>query len=194
MWAVMMVAMMLPSLVPMLWRYRKAVCASGATRLESLTMVVGAAYFLAWTAFGMVVFPLGAALAAVELQLPALARAVPLMVSLIVVIAGVFQFTAWKAHQLDCCRNAPGRGRMLRADVGTAWRHGVRLALHCGYCCAGQMAILLAVGVMDLRIMVVVTAANIVERIARKAERVTRALGAVAVVAGLFLIARTIGL
>jgi predicted metal-binding membrane protein len=33
MWVVMMVAMMLPSLVPMLWRYRQAVGRPGETRL-----------------------------------------------------------------------------------------------------------------------------------------------------------------
>ena len=42
MWVVMMVAMMLPSLVPMLWRYRQAVGRTGETRLGRLTMLVGA--------------------------------------------------------------------------------------------------------------------------------------------------------
>src|SRR5579864_8532493 len=41
MWVVMMVAMMLPSLVPMLWRYRLAVGRAGETRLGRLTAVVG---------------------------------------------------------------------------------------------------------------------------------------------------------
>src|ERR1700684_2287202 len=36
MWVVMMVAMMLPSLVPMLWRYRQALGTAGATRLGRL--------------------------------------------------------------------------------------------------------------------------------------------------------------
>src|SRR3954465_6333113 len=62
MWIMMMVAMMLPSLVPMLWRYRQAV--GGSRRLGSLTAVVGLGYFFVWTAFGMAVFPLGVALAA----------------------------------------------------------------------------------------------------------------------------------
>ena len=42
MWVVMMVAMMLPSLVPMLWRYRQAVGSTGAGRLGRLTVLVGA--------------------------------------------------------------------------------------------------------------------------------------------------------
>src|SRR5271166_1096013 len=82
---------------------------------------------------------------------------------------------------------APGRGRTLPADAGTAWRHGLRLGLHCSYCCAGLMAILLVIGVMDLRAMAVVTAAITVERLAPAGERVARAIGAAVVGAGLFL-------
>jgi hypothetical protein len=68
MWVVMMVAMMLPSLIPMLWRYREAVGRTGRTRLGWLTVLVGAGYFFVWTGFGMAAFPLGVALAAVEMQ------------------------------------------------------------------------------------------------------------------------------
>ncbi len=193
-WVVMMVAMMLPSLVPMLWRYRQAVGRTGETRLAWLTALVGAGYFFVWTVFGMAAFPLGVALTAVEMQLPALARAVPIAVGVVVLIAGALQFTAWKAHHLACCREAPGRGRTLPADAGTAWRHGLRLGLHCSYCCAGLTTILLVIGVMDLRAMAIVTAAITVERLAPAGERVARAIGALAVGGGLFLIARAAGL
>ena len=64
MWVVMMVAMMLPSLVPMLRRYRQAVGRTGETRLGWLTALVGAGYFFVWTVFGMAAYPLGVALAA----------------------------------------------------------------------------------------------------------------------------------
>ena len=56
MWLVMMVAMMLPSLVPMLRRYRNAVDRRGETRLGWLTTVVGAGYFFVWAVFGMATF------------------------------------------------------------------------------------------------------------------------------------------
>src|SRR6266487_6166763 len=194
MWVVMMVAMMLPSLVPMLWRYRQAVGRPGEIRLGWLTALVGVGYFLVWTAFGMAAFPLGVAVAAVEMQQPALARAVPTAVGVIVLIAGSLQLTAWKARQLACCREAPGRGRTLPADAGTAWRHGLRLGLRCSYCSGGLMAILLGLGVMDLRAMAVVAAAITVERLASAGERIARAIGAVVVGAGLFLIARAVGL
>jgi len=194
MWVVMMVAMMMPSLVPMLGRYRQAVSGTGETRLGRLTALVGVGYFFVWTVFGMAVFPLGIALAAVEMQEPALARAVPVAVGGVVLIAGAFQFTAWKARQLACCREAPGRDRTLQADAGTAWRHGLRLGLHCSHCCAGLIAILLVIGFMDLCAMAVVAAAISVERLAPAGERVARATGAVSVGAGLFLIAQAIGL
>ena len=194
MWAVMMVAMMLPSLVPMLWRYRQAVGRAGATRLGRLTLLVGVGYFVVWTLFGVAAFPLGVALAAAGMQQPALARTVPLAVGGIVLIAGALQFTAWKARHLACCREAPGRGRTLPADAGTAWRHGLRLGLHCSTCCAGLTAIPLVIGVMDLRVMAVVTAAITAERLAPAGERVARAIGAVVVGAGLLLIARAAGL
>jgi len=77
MWVVMMAAMMLPSLVPMLLRYRRAVGGTGETRLGRLTAIVGAAYFLVWTVFGAAAYPLGIALAAIEMRLPVLARGAP---------------------------------------------------------------------------------------------------------------------
>jgi predicted metal-binding membrane protein len=194
MWIVMMVAMMLPSLVPMLWRYRRSVRREGEARLGLLTALVGLGYFFIWTLFGMVAFPLGVALATTEMQLPELARAVPVAVGVIVLIAGALQFTTWKARHLSCCRTIPAPGQTLPADAGTAWQHGLRLGLHCTYCCAGLIAVLLAIGVMDLRIMAVVTVAITAERLAPAGEQVARAIGAAGIGAGLFLIARAIGI
>jgi predicted metal-binding membrane protein len=198
MWIVMMMAMMTPSLVPMLYRYRQAVGGTGNVglnrRLGRLTAFVGVGYFFVWIVFGMAAFPLGAALAAIEMDEPALARAVPIAVGVVVLFAGFLQFTAWKSRHLACCREMPGRGRTLPADAGTAWRYGVRLGLHCARCCVGLMAILLVLGVMDLRAMAVVAAAITVERLAPAGERVAQVTGTVVIVAGLFLIAQAAGL
>jgi predicted metal-binding membrane protein len=193
-WLVMMVAMMLPSLVPMLLRYRQAVDGTDDARLGCLTALVGMGYFFVWTMFGMAIYVLGVALAAMEMQLPASARAVPIVAGGIVLIAGALQFTAWKARRLACCREATGRGRVLPAAAGTAWRHGLRLGLLCVHCCFGLTAVLLGLGVMDLRAMVAVTVAISAERLAAAGERVARAIGVVVVGAGLFLIVRAAGL
>jgi predicted metal-binding membrane protein len=174
----------------MLWRYREAVGRVGEKRLGLLTAIVGVGYLCVWTAFGLAAFPIGVALAAIEMQVPALARAVPMAVGVVVLIGGALQFTRWKARQLACCRETPRRGQTLPADFGTAWRHGLRLGLHCSYCCVGLTAILLVIGVMDLGAMAVVMAAITVERLAPRGERVARAIGVVIVVAGLFLIVR----
>jgi predicted metal-binding membrane protein len=194
MWVVMMMAMMLPSLVPMLWRYRQAVGWRGESHLGSLTVLAGLGYFFVWTLFGLALFPLGTAMAACEMELPALARAVPVAVAVVVLIAGGLQFHQWKAYHLACCREAPGRGRTLPADIGTAWRQGLHFGLHCGMSCANLTAILLVIGVMDPRAMALVTAAITVERLAPAGERVAQVIGAVVVGAGLVLLARAAGL
>ena len=143
--------------------------------------------------FGMAVYPLGVALATAEMHMPALARFVPIAVGVIVLAAGAIQFTRWKARHLACCRRASGHGHPLAEEPGAAWRHGLRLGLHCGCCCAGLTMILLVVGVMDLRVMAVVMAAISVERLAPAGERAARAVGVVVVAAGLFLIVRALG-
>ncbi len=170
MWIVMMVAMMLPSLVPTLRRYHKA-------GLGRLTALVGVGYFAVWTVFGMVAYLLGVALP----------RATPIAIGVVVLMAGFLQFTAWKARHLACCREARARGR-------SAWQHGLSLGLHCSQCNVGLMAILLVIGVMDLRAMAAVAVAITVERLAPAGERIARATGAIALGAGLVLIARAAGL
>jgi predicted metal-binding membrane protein len=192
MWVVMMAAMMLPSLEPMLSRYREAVCATSESQLTRLTALAGAGYFFVWTLLGLAVFPLGAALAAVEMEVPIVARAVPIAAGVVVVAAGALQFTPWKAHQLACCREAPGPNCTLPAHTTSAWRQGIHFGLHCGLCCANLTAVLLAAGVMDLRAMAVVTAAITAERLAPSGKRVVPATGAVFAFAGLLMILKAV--
>ena len=194
MWAAMMVPMMLPSLVPILWRYGQAFDRTSRTRISLLTTIAGTAYFVVWTMFGVAVYPIGMALAGMEMQQPSLSRAVPFVAAVIIVIAGALQFTAWKARQIACSRESSVPVDAATAGISSAWRYGVRLGLDCGRCCANLMVILLVLGVMDLRVMALVTAGITVERLARSGERAARAIGAVAVCAGLFLIARAAGL
>ena len=200
MWIVMMVAMMLPSLLPMLQRYRQDLASSGETRLDALTALAGVGYFSVWTVIGMVAFPLGVMLAALEMSEPAVARAVPIVVGVVVFAAGALQLSAWKARQLACCREdagplpaGPSTAGPLAAGALTALRHGVRLGLNCSRACGGLMAILLVIGIMDLRAMALVTIAITAERLAPAGERVARAVGVVVVVSGLVLIARAAG-
>jgi predicted metal-binding membrane protein len=193
MWTVMMVAMMLPSLLPMLRRYRLAIGEAQEVSLDRLTVLAGAGYFFVWIIVGLAVFPLGVGLAALCVELPALAHAVPLAGGVIVFIAGALQFTAWKARRLACCRKETS-GRLLPADARLAWRHGLSLGRRCVCCCGNLMLVLLVVGIMDLGAMGAVTAAITVERLAPAGERFAQAIGAILAGAGLFLIVQTVGL
>jgi predicted metal-binding membrane protein len=191
MWVVMMAAMMTPSLVPMLRRYREAVAPAGARRLGRLTAIVALGYFVVWAALGAIAYPFGVVLAAMEMRDPALARAVPVATGAVVVIAGALQFTVWKARCLACCRVSPGRE--LAAEARAAWGHGLRLGLHCARCCAALIVVLLVAGVMDLGAMALVGAAITAERLAPAGERVARAVGAALVAGGLVMIAKQLG-
>ena len=193
MWVVMMVAMMLPSLVPMLLRYRDAVRVSDEPRLAGMTALAGAGYFFAWASIGALVYPLGVAVAAAEMQWPALARCVPIATGVVLLLAGGVQLTAWKAHQLACCRGACADEWSL-PDAGSAWRHGRRLGAHCSSCCTGFMMILLVSGVMDLGAMALIAAAITAERFAPRPERAARAAGVVAIALGILDIGRGVGL
>jgi predicted metal-binding membrane protein len=186
MWVPMMLAMMLPAIAPALWRWRAVAGTAGELRGTALTALVAAGYFAVWTALGVAVFPLGAVLSTIEMRQPMLAHAAPLAIGAVLLVAGLLQFTAWKARRLACCRALPPRSVAWRA--GTAWRHGLRLGLHCVHCCAGLTAVLLVIGVMELRAMAAVTAAITVERFAGPSA--ARAIGAVLIAAGAFVIGR----
>jgi predicted metal-binding membrane protein len=73
--------------------------------------------------------------------------------------------------------------------TGTTERHGLRLGVQCSYACAGLTAALLVVGVMDLRVMALATAGITAKRLAPNGKHVARAVGAIVVVAGMFLTA-----
>lgn len=190
MWVVMMVAMMLPSLVPMLWRYQRALTASPKLQYGRLTALVGIAYFFVWTLFGALIFLLGIAFTTLVLDYPALSKAVPIAAGVTAVLAGALQFTKWKVHYLRCCRRSAVTGTTLSADFPTAWRYGLRLGIHCCYCCVAPMAVLLVAGVMNTTAMMVVTAAISAERLAPAGECIAKIMGAITIGVGLFMAVR----
>jgi len=171
MWVMMMVAMMLPSLAPIL-----------RDRRES-RWLVATAYFFIWTIFGAVAYAIGIALAAAEMRVPGFARSVPAAAAAALFLAGFVQISPWKARHLECCRvlampMAPG--------VRGAWKDGMRLGVDCVLCCLGLTMVLLVLGVMNVAVMVFVSAAITIERLAPRPEIVARAIGiAVIVVAAI---------
>ena len=188
MWVVMMVAMMLPSLVPILRRYRQALGNADHLSPDLLIVVVGLGYFLVWAVLGMAVYVLGIGFATLAIECPVVAKAVPVATGMVVVIAGALQFTAWKARLLACCRELPIHGCSLPTNAGNAWRYGLHRGIHCSCCCAGFTAVLVVNGVMDLGVMAAVTAAITVERLAPAGKRIARAIGGIVIAVGVGLI------
>lgn len=191
-WTCMMGPMMLPSLMPTLWAHwkRKSARRVAGERYGRTTMLVSASYLAAWALLGALVFPAGAALAVSAMRSTAFARAMPLCSGIVVMVAGAVQFTEWKARRVACCRNAPQHGLVSAAGAGTAAaiKHGLRLALHCGCCCANLMAALFALGVMDLRAMAAATVAMTIEQWTPWGGRTLQGIGATVMATGLFLI------
>ena len=148
MWAVMMGAMMLPSAAPMIFAHRKIVDRRGSTS-ENLVFI--GAYLLVWGAFSV---------AAVGLQwwLQWIGQLSHMLVvpddqtaGVILIIAGMSQWTTLKYKCLGKCRTPIG-------FLTTEWRSGAQGALvmglrhgsFCVGCCWALMALLFVFGVMNL--------------------------------------------
>jgi predicted metal-binding membrane protein len=181
MWTAMMAAMMLPSLVPTLWRLRRVAKERGSNYSEGLIALAGAGYFMVWTALGLIALLL--------MKLPAVEHAGPLAGGLVMLAAGALQFTAWKTHHLACCRRAACESSPGNA-AGKVLRYGLQLGFHCSCCCAGSTAILLVSGLMDLRAMTIATLAITAERLAPSGKHAARLIGVLVVAAGLWMVAR----
>ena len=179
-----MVPMMLPAWVPVLWRCHRALRQAGDPHVGRFIGLVVAGYCIVWSAVGLAVFPAGVALAAIPEPLPVL--------GVLLMVAGLLQFTAWKSHHLACCRADSGHDPGMAASSCGAWRYGVHHGVHCACCCAGPTAVLLAAGIMDLRAMALVMLAVTIERIAPGGNRVARALGVAAITAGAVLVSRAL--
>lgn len=181
MWAMMTLAMMLPSLTPVLWRLRENAAEAGDVRPGLFAALAGLAYLLVWTALGLAVFVGGALLLEAALGWPLLARSVPLAAGFVVIAAGLFQISRWKLVLLGHCRMASSRRVGAVAAIG----QGLWLGLSCCASCAGLTVLLLVGGVMDLRTMAVVALAISAERLALAGQRVAPAVGAIMLGAGL---------
>ena len=182
MWIVMMIAMMLPALLPALRRLHPR---------GGLMLRVAAGYYAAWLLLGFALFPMGVALAELAMRHAGLARLVPALSSLVLIVAGALQCGAWKSRALAGCRaratccDAPFR------DPARAPRHGFKLGLHCLRCCAPWTAALLALGVMDLPAMAWVTAAVGAERLLPRGEMLARWSGLALLVCGVLGLTNT---
>jgi predicted metal-binding membrane protein len=194
MWLAMMVAMMLPSTLPMLLLYRRTLLSRRARHPDSLMWTAAAGYFLVWSIFGAAVYVLGMAFARSSMISPAISRAMPLLSGGALILAGTYQLTGWKFACLQHCRNpivALGhyqRGRSQRESM-RAFRLGVHHGAFCTGCCWALMLIQLTLGVMNVTAMVAVAAIIAFEKLIPRGASVARLVGIAAIAGGLIVIA-----
>ena len=193
MWAAMMIAMMLPSTLPMLMLYRRAVAFRGDARLGVCTWAMACGYFAVWTLFGAAAYGLGIALTQLAMRSLALSRAVPFGVGGALLVAGIYQLTPWKSACLQHCRDPLS---VVAHHLDGGWRGAARLGMHhgafCAACCWGLMLIQLALGVMNLWVMVAVAAAIAAEKLLPRGLLLARLIGAASIVGGLAIAARAL--
>ena len=189
--AAMMVAMMLPSLAPTVWRYHRSLRAKGSARAGYRASLFSAGYGGVWAAFGLAMFAVNARLSPMEM-VSRPDRASAWWTGVVILCAGALQCSRWKENQLLRCGGPYVTPPVGPARMMSALRTGARLGVACGLSCAAPMAVLLVAGLMDMRLMIVITAAITAERVAPPAARIARVTGAVAIVAGVVLCVRAI--
>ncbi|HLW03248.1 MAG TPA: DUF2182 domain-containing protein [Ktedonobacterales bacterium] len=159
-WQIMIAAMMLPSSLPLLFRFTRAVRPPHASIAAFL-----AGYAFTWTAFAALAFLGDTGIHLLVNQWSWLARHPWLIGAVTFAVAGVFQFSPLKRRSLLGCR---GAFRQLpwpaRAEVYDTWR----LGLHHGRCCLGScwafMLLMFGVGVGSPAWMAVLTGVMLVEK------------------------------
>jgi predicted metal-binding membrane protein len=183
MWLAMMVAMMLPSAMPMLNRYRRWRGGEGAVGIS--TLFVAGGYFGVWMAIGLVTYFASVSWAYATMHWDGLSHLVPVLTGAIVVLSGAIQFSRWKLAALKRCRD-PLACAVEQTTSGpeSAWGYGVKQGALCAICCAGPMLALLVLGAMNLTVMALIAAVITLEKLAPNPELVARISGSMALLLG----------
>jgi len=184
MWWIMMLGMMLPSAAPMILTFgtvQRRKRARAQPYVPTTMFVLG--YLIVWG-----VFSLAATAAQWELQQLALSPATPWLGGVFFVLAGVYQFTPLKNACLSHCRSpfAFVLNHWREGWVG-ALRMGASHGLYCLGCCWVLMALLFAVGVMNLVWVAAIAAFVFAEKLLPGGVWISRIGGGAMVVFGVWL-------
>jgi len=178
MWAAMMAAMMLPSAAPLVLLYAGALRARDERDASRRIYALAAGYLVVWAAFGVVAALLQRALAASLVLTPMMEPATPVLASLVLALAGVYQLTPQKRACLRVCRS-PLAYLLQHWRPGTAGalRLGLAHGLYCLGCCWALMLLLFAGGVMNVVVIVALTLWVLAEKYLPFGERTAKAGG-----------------
>lgn len=189
MWVTMMVAMMLPTIAPMVLAHLAVTRQRERGVHATLAFIAG--YLLVWSAIGLLPFLAYKAIAQIDgdggppAWLATLAGA-------ILVTAGAYQFTRWKRVCFDHCQSPLAFAATHDFGGGAigALRSGALHGAFCLGCCWALMAVLLAVGLMNLVWMVAIFAIFVVEKTWRHGLVVAKIAGIALIALGIAVMAR----
>jgi predicted metal-binding membrane protein len=189
MWTVMMVAMMVPSASPLILIFARTKRQKGGRRVVGSAGILLLGYLLVWAGFSVLAALAQRGLHTAALLSPMMVSASPVLGGVLLMAAGIFQFTRLKHACLVRCRSPLSflmsdwrEGRWGTFVMGT--KHGA----YCVGCCWLLMALLFVAGVMNLLWVAVIAGLVLVEKVAPKGDHVGRIAGAALLVAGITLI------
>ncbi|MBC6413791.1 MAG: DUF2182 domain-containing protein [Chromatiales bacterium] len=167
MWAVMMIAMMLPSILPataVFAAFNKHKKARAQPYVDTYTFVCG--YLVAWVSCGALFALMQSGLSIAGVLDSTMKTNNLLLSGGILLAAGLYQWTSLKEVCLKNCRSPLGffieRWREGRSGaVYMGWRYG----LFCVGCCWALMAIMFSVGTMNILWMAILSIFMLAEKI-----------------------------
>lgn len=186
MWAGMMAAMMLPTLIPTLRTYEDLMISADGTRAGWLGVVLG--YFVAWVVFAAVIAGVQLALLfGGWIDMLGIPTSRWFAVALLLAV-GLFQFTRAKEVCHGVC-HSPMTYFLShwRAGFSGGLRMGLGLGAFCVGCCWGFMALGFVGGMMSLLWMGLATLFMIVEKLPQIGHYVTKPAGVALIVGGIAL-------
>ena len=190
MWAVMMVAMMVPGAAPMILLFA-AVSRKQRERGHPFAPVGAfvAGYIAVWSAFSALVTLLQWGLEQAALLSPMLVGTSPLLGGGLLIVAGIYQWTPLKHACLRHCRSPLHfLTHGMRKGSGGAFVMGLEHGAFCVGCCWVLMGLLFVGGVMNLLWVAAIAAFVLLEKVVPHGLLAGRLSGALLVLAGLFVV------
>lgn len=190
MWWIMMIGMMVPSAAPMILMFA-TINRRKREREQPFvpTMIFVAGYLVAWGGFSLAATGVQWSLQKVSLMSPMMVSTSPILGGSLFIVAGLYQWTPLKHACLKNCRSPLDfilNG--WRDGRGGAFNMGAEHGLYCLGCCWLVMAILFAVGVMNLAWVGAIAAFVFVEKLVPAGEWFARLSGGVMIAVGAYLL------
>jgi len=179
MWAVMMAAMMIPSAMPMILLFTAIERRRESTGALSRTTAFVSGYAAAWVVFSLLATLAQWGLHDAAMLSSAMGRLVPWAASLVLALAGLYQFSPLKRTCLHHC-SSPLEFLTAHWRPGGegALRMGLRHGGYCLGCCWAFMFVLFVVGVMNILWVMLIAIAVLLEKLMPGRDRLRMALGA----------------